>query len=88
MMSNLRHADYTQKLAGKIVRRVRWSNYVDENWHALSIEFEDNTLVSFRFALRMDEDAELSDFIEGNLSNEKKLIPLPVNISRVRQEGE
>jgi hypothetical protein len=88
MMSNLRHADYTQHLAGKVVRRVRWSNYGDENWHALSIEFEDNTLVSFRFALTIDEQAELSDFIGGNLSHERKLTPLPVRSRSIKQEGE
>jgi hypothetical protein len=77
-MSKLRHADYTQHLVGKTIKRVQWSNYRDENWYNLSIVFEDNTLASFRFNLTIDEEAELSDFVGGNLSNERKLVPVPL----------
>jgi hypothetical protein len=75
-MSKLRYADYTDHLAGKTVKRVRWSNEPD--FHNLSIEFTDQTHVSFRFELTIDEGVELADFKDGNLSNERRLSAIPV----------
>lgn len=75
-MSDLPNADYSKHLVRKTVKRVRWSNYDD--WHSLSIEFTDHTLASFRFHLSMEEEVELGDFKGGNLSNERKLEPVPV----------
>ncbi len=85
-MSKLRRADYTQPLAGKTIKRVHWNN--EEDWKCLTLEFTDQTLCSFRFELTVDEEAELSDFIGGNLSNERKIVPLPVGNKTVTPEGE
>jgi len=75
-MSKLRRADYTEHLVGKTVKRVHWSN--DEQRKCLTLEFTDQTLCSFKFALAMDEEAELSDFASVNPSKHRKLIPLPL----------
>jgi hypothetical protein len=40
--------------------------------------FTDETFCSFRFRVSVDEEVELSDFIGGNLSNDRKLKPLPI----------
>ncbi len=84
-MSKLRRADYTQPLAGKTIKRVHWNN--EEDWKSLTLEFTDQTLCSFRFELTVDEEAELSDFIGGNLSNERGLVPLPVGSRTIKPEG-
>jgi hypothetical protein len=85
-MSNLRRADYTQRLAGKTVLRVAWHNEPDEDYRCLSIFFTDDTMVSFRFHTFVDEEAELADFIDGNLSHERVIIPAP--ITRPTKDGE
>ncbi|MFZ1010965.1 MAG: hypothetical protein WAN65_29260 [Candidatus Sulfotelmatobacter sp.] len=85
-MSNLRRADYTQHLAGKTVLRVTWHNEPDEDYRCLSIFFTDDTMVSFRFHTFVDEEAELADFIDGNLSNERLITPAP--ITRPTKDGE
>ena len=85
-MSRLRCADYTQHLAGKTLKRVHWNN--EEDWKCLTLEFTDQTLCSFRFELMVDEEAELSDFIGGNLSNERKIVPLPTSSKPTKPEGE
>lgn len=77
-MSKLRRADYTAPLKGKTIERVHWNNEQDENFLCLSIVFTDETFCSFRFHVALDEEVELSDFIDGNLSNDQKLIPLPI----------
>lgn len=58
-MSSLRCCEY-RELEGKTIRRVRWSNDLD--WHDLSIDFTDETCISFRFSITIDEEAEVSDF--------------------------
>jgi hypothetical protein len=75
MMSNLRCCEY-RELEGKTIRRIRWSNDLD--LHDLSIDFTDETRVSFRFSLTIDEETELSDFKDGNLTNPRQLVPIPV----------
>ena len=75
-MSKLRRADYTEHLAGKTIKRVHWNN--DEERKCLTFEFTDQTLCSFKFALAMDEEAELSEFVSGNPSTHRKLIALPL----------
>jgi len=77
-MSRLRHADYTEHLKGKTIARVRWFN--DAEHRSLSIVFTDDTYVSFTFEVVLDEEVELSDFKGGNLSNERKLIAMPVRL--------
>jgi hypothetical protein len=85
-VSNLRRADYTQHLAGKTVLRVTWHNESDEDYRCLSIFFTDETMVSFRFHTFVDEEAELADFIGGNLSGERLIRPAP--ITRPAKDGE
>jgi len=85
-MSRLHRADYTQPLAGKTIKRVHWNN--EEDWKCLTLEFTDQTLCSFRFELMVDEQAELSDFIDGNLSNERDIVPLPVTRKDVKPPEE
>jgi hypothetical protein len=75
-MSKLRRADYTEHLVGKTIKRVHWNN--DEERKCLSLEFTDQTLCSFKFELAMDEEAELSEFVSGNPSKHRRLIPLPL----------
>ena len=77
-MSKLRYCDYTGNLVGKTITRVRWSN--DPDYHSLTIDFNDDTQASFRFNLTIDEEAELSDFKDGNLSNERRLTPIPMRL--------
>jgi len=75
-MSKLRRADYTEHLVGKTIKRVHWNN--NEERKCLTFEFTDQTLCSFKFELAMDEEAELSEFVSGNPSKHRKLIPLPL----------
>jgi hypothetical protein len=75
-MSKLHRADYTEHLAGKTIKRVHWNN--DEERKGLTLEFTDQTLCSFKFELAMDEEAELAEFVSGNPSKHRKLIPLPL----------
>jgi hypothetical protein len=84
-VSKLRRADYTAPLKGKTIERVHWNNEQDENYMCLSIVFTDETFCSFRFRVALDEEVELSDFIGGNLSNDRILTPLPIPI---KKEGE
>jgi hypothetical protein len=73
MMSSLPCCEY-RELEGKTILRVRWSNDLD--WHDLSIDFTDQTHVSFR--LDLHEEGELSDFKRGNLTNSRHLVSIPV----------
>jgi hypothetical protein len=85
-MSRLRRADYTQHLACKTLKRVHWNN--EKEWKCLTLAFTDQALCSFRFELMVDKEAELSDFIGGNLSSERKIISLPIGSKTVKSEGE
>jgi hypothetical protein len=78
-MSNLRVADYSKSLKGKTIERCNWHNEPEEDYRCLSIFFTDETMVSFRFHTFMDEEVELADFVGGNLSNERSLIPTPLH---------
>jgi len=84
-MSRLRRADYTQHLKGKTIERCHWNNEQDENYFCLSFVFTDHTFVSFRFRQSLDEEVELSDFIDGDLSNDRVLTPLPIPIKKEGQ---
>ena len=75
-MSKLSRADYSERLAGKTIKRVHWRN--DEQRKCLTLEFTDQTLCSFEFEVAVDEEVELSDFASGNPSKQRKLIPLPL----------
>jgi hypothetical protein len=76
-MSSLRCCEY-RELEGKTILRVRWSNELD--WHDLSIEFTDQTHVSFKFSLNLHEENELIDFSGDNLTKSRPLIATPVRL--------
>ena len=77
-MSRLRHADYSEQLRGKTIERVRWFSDHDERHHCLSIVTTDQKMITFCFKMTINEEAEIADFIEGNLSNDKLIQPTPV----------
>jgi len=65
-------------LTGKVIRQVRFVN--DEDYTALTIEFDDSTLVSFRFKASIDFsiDPELSTVKGGNIVKWRELKTRPV----------
>jgi hypothetical protein len=77
-MSKLCRADYTAALKGKTITRCEWTNDATENIRCLSIYFSDETMCSFRFYLSIEEEAQLQDYKEGNISNERLLKPTPI----------
>jgi hypothetical protein len=87
-MSKLRLGDYTKPLKGKTIVRCNWHNEPDEDYRCLSIFFTDDTMVSFRFHTFVDEEVELADFVDGNLSNERTLNPIPLRPRISPLEGE
>ena len=84
-MSSLRCCEY-QELAGKTIRSIRWSSDLDS--HNLSIDFTDETHVSFTFSLILVEQADLSDFKGGNPTNSRALTPTPVRLQVKPLESE
>lgn len=79
-MSSLTRADYSQHLVGKVIRRVKWTNDRREHYYALNLFFADDTLLTLRFDLAIVERAELSDFKDGDISNERELIGIPIRV--------
>ena len=65
-------------LIGKLIRQVRFEN--SEDYTALTIDFDDNTLVSFRFKaiIAFSIDPELSTVKGGNIVSWKELKTRPV----------
>ena len=65
-------------LSGKVTRQVRFVN--DEDYTALTIEFDDSTLVSFRFkaSIAFSIDPELSTVKGGNIVKWRELKTRPV----------
>jgi hypothetical protein len=65
-------------LTGKVIRQVRFVN--DEDYTALTIEFDDSTLVSFRFkaSIAFSIDPELSTVKGGNIVRWRELKTRPV----------
>jgi hypothetical protein len=65
-------------LSGKVIRQVRFVN--DEDYTALTIEFDDDTLVSFPFnaSISLSRDPELSSLKAGNIVSWKKLKSRPL----------
>src|SRR5258707_14725987 len=65
-------------LTGKGIRQVRFVN--DEDYTALTIEFDDSTLVSFRFkaSIAFSIDPELSTVKGGNIERCRELKTRPV----------
>jgi uncharacterized protein YkuJ len=66
------------ELKGKVVREVRYAN--DNEFNGVTIEFEDNTQVSFRFKASIDliVHPELATLKGGDLMNFRKLRTSPV----------
>ena len=66
------------KHSGKVIRQVRFVS--DEDYTAVTIEFDDDTLVSFRFRARIGFlfDPELSRVKEGDIVNWMKLKTRPI----------
>jgi hypothetical protein len=60
-------------LKGKVIRQVRFVN--DGNYTALNLEFEDNTLASFRLSttISLSLPPEIARLKSGNLVSWKKL---------------
>jgi len=71
-------------LTGKTVRQVRFAN--DEDFSAIDIEFDDNTLVSFRLKanIALSMEPELSITKGGNIISWKTLKARPV-VRRARR---
>lgn len=65
-------------LISKVIRQVRFVN--SEDYTALTIEFDDSTLVSFRFksSIAFTIDPELSTVTGGNIVRWRKLKTRPV----------
>ena len=65
-------------LTGKVIRQVRFVN--DEEYTALTIEFDDSILVSFRFksSIAFSIDPELSTVKGGNIVRWRQLKTRPV----------
>jgi len=65
-------------LSGKVTRQVRFVN--DEDYTALTIEFDDSTLVSFRFkaSIAFSIDPELSTVKGGNIVRWRELKTRPI----------
>src|SRR5258707_6080050 len=65
-------------LIGKVIRQVRFVN--DEDYTALTIEFDDSTLVRFRFkaSIGYSIDPELSTVKGGNIVRWRELKTRPV----------
>ena len=72
-------------LTGKMIRKVRFVN--DDDYTALTIEFDDSTLVSFRFraSIAFSIDPELSTVRDGNIVQWKQLKTRPVMRRVVRK---
>lgn len=65
-------------LIGKVIRQVRFVN--DDDYTALSIDFDDSTLVSFRFkaTIGFSIDPELSTVKGGDIVRWRQLKTRPV----------
>jgi hypothetical protein len=65
-------------LSGKVIRKVRFVN--DDDYTALTIEFDDSTLVSFRFkaSIAFSSGPELSTVKGGNIVRWRELTTRPV----------
>jgi hypothetical protein len=65
-------------LTGKVIRKVRFVN--DDDYTALTIEFDDSTLVSFRFkaSIAFSIGPELSTVKGGNIVKWRRLTTRPV----------
>lgn len=63
-------------VTGKCIRRFRFTN--DEDFRAVSIDFTDGTALNFQLELDLKSRAELLTLKAGNITNVKRLRPVPV----------
>ena len=72
-------------LKGKVIRQVRFVN--DSNYSALNLEFEDNTLASFRLSatISLSRPPEIARLKSGNLVSWKTLRTRPATL-RIRDK--
>lgn len=72
-------------LKGKVISQVRFVN--DGNYTALNLEFEDNTLASFRLsaAISLSPPPEIATVKSGNLVSWKQLGTRPATL-RIREK--
>jgi hypothetical protein len=64
---------------GKTVRRFRFTNDID--YRCVSIDFEDGSVLAFKLELDIAEEAELGVMRKGDLTDIRKLKPVPVKRS-------
>ncbi len=74
-------------LKGKIIREVRFVN--DDNYTALNLEFEDNTLASFRLktSIALSLPPEIASLKGGDLVGWKKLKPRAATL-KIRERND
>lgn len=74
-------------LKGKVIRQVRFIN--DGNYTALNLEFEDNTLASFRLGamISLSLPPEIARVRSGNLVFWKKLRTRPATLRIPDKKG-
>lgn len=83
-MSRLTYCEF-RGLEGRVIRTVRWSN--QEDFKCLTLTFADETIAMFRLRLTVDEELELADFKDGNISNERSLTAIPIRAQVKPLEG-
>ena len=74
-------------LRGKVIKQVRFVN--DENCTALNLEFEDNTLASFRLnaKIALSLPPEIARLKDGDLVKWKKLKAQPATL-KIRERND
>jgi hypothetical protein len=74
-------------LIGKVIKQVRFVN--DENYTALNLEFEDNTLASFRLksSIALSLPPEIARLKGGDLVGWKKLKPRAATL-KIRERND
>lgn len=74
-------------LSGKVIKQVRFVN--DDNYTALNLEFEDNTLASFRLksSIALSLPPEIAKVKGGDLVSWKKLKAQPATL-KIRERND
>jgi hypothetical protein len=61
---------------GKTIRRFRFTNDID--YHCVSIDFEDGSILAFKLEFGIHEVAELGVMRKGDIEQVRTLKPVPV----------
>ncbi len=73
-------------VVGKSISHFRFTN--DEDFRSISIDFTDGTALNFQLELDLKARVELLELKSGNITNAKRLRPVPVvRRGRVPQQG-